>query len=137
MCGKAIGMKRGVVVTRGLARRADGTRRRAGAATACAVGRRAAYLENTRAARHSGPGGARPADDSAEVTRLLRAVQSGDESALARLIPLVYDEPRRLARRNLRREETGHTLQTTALIHEARLRLADVPWELLHEESDA
>lgn len=71
------------------------------------------------------------AGDSAEVSTLLSAVQSGDESALARLIPLVYDELHRLARRNLRHEQTGHTLQTTALIHEAYLRLvsADIKWE--------
>jgi RNA polymerase sigma factor (TIGR02999 family) len=71
------------------------------------------------------------AGDSTEVSRLLRDAQGGDESALARLMPLVYDELHGLARRSLRRERTGHTLQTTALIHEAYLRLvgADVRWE--------
>ena len=71
------------------------------------------------------------AGDSTEVSRLLRDAHDGDESALARLMPLVYDELHRLARRSLRSERTGHTLQTTALIHEAYLRLvgADVRWE--------
>lgn len=71
------------------------------------------------------------ASDSAEVSRLLLALKNGDESALPQLIPLVYDELHVLARRHLRDERTGHTLQTTALIHEAYLRLvgADVRWE--------
>jgi len=66
-----------------------------------------------------------------EVSRLLLAWREGDEQALARLIPLVYDELHALARRHLRDERPDHTLQTTALIHEAYLRLcgADVAWE--------
>jgi RNA polymerase sigma factor (TIGR02999 family) len=69
--------------------------------------------------------------DSTEVSRLLLAYTNGDESAFADLVPLVYEELRVLARRHLRNERTGHTLQTTALIHEAYLRLvgADVRWE--------
>ena len=65
-----------------------------------------------------------------EVTRLLAAWRSGDESALEQLMPLVYHELRRRAELQLRREGEGHTLQTTALVHEAFLRLvgADVPW---------
>jgi RNA polymerase sigma factor (TIGR02999 family) len=62
---------------------------------------------------------------SAEVTRLLRAWGGGDQAALDQLAPLVYEELRRLARRNMRRETPGHTLQTTALVNEAYLRLVD------------
>lgn len=61
-----------------------------------------------------------------EVTRLLRAWRdSGDERALDRLVPLVYDELRALATRRLRNERDGHTLQPTALVHEAYARLVD------------
>jgi|SRR5208283_1893025 len=61
-----------------------------------------------------------------EVTQLLLAWNGGDESALEKLIPLVYDELRRLAKRYMRREHPDHTLQTTALINEAFLRLVDL-----------
>ena len=65
-----------------------------------------------------------PADIVAtEVTGLLRAWRSGDRSAEERLLSLVYAELQRIARRQLRREAPGHTLQTTALVHEAYLRL--------------
>jgi len=60
---------------------------------------------------------------TAQVTRLLNRWREGDEGALEDLLPVVYDELRRLARRQLRRERTGHTLQPTALVHEAFLRL--------------
>ncbi|HEV8482309.1 MAG TPA: sigma-70 family RNA polymerase sigma factor [Blastocatellia bacterium] len=60
-----------------------------------------------------------------EVTQLLIAWSNGDHAALDKLIPLVYDELRRLARGYMRREKQGHTLQTSALIHEAYLRLVD------------
>ena len=72
-------------------------------------------------------GGARRDDTSA---RLLQEWRAGSDEALDRLLPVVYEELRRLARRALRGERTGHTLQTTALVHEAYLRLmgADVPW---------
>jgi RNA polymerase sigma factor (TIGR02999 family) len=60
-----------------------------------------------------------------EVTRLLIAWSDGDERALAALMPLVYDELRRLAHRHLGRERADHTLQTTALVHEAYFRLVD------------
>jgi RNA polymerase sigma factor (TIGR02999 family) len=66
------------------------------------------------------------------VTRLLEEWRNGDREALDRLIPVVYDELRRLAARRLRRERPGHTLQTTALINEAYLRLVDaqgVRWQ--------
>lgn len=60
-----------------------------------------------------------------EVTQLLLDWNNGDRAALDRLTPLVYDELRRLARHHMRGERAGHTLQTTALINEAYLRLAD------------
>jgi RNA polymerase sigma-70 factor, ECF subfamily len=60
------------------------------------------------------------------VTGLLLAWRKGDEAALGRLIPLVQAELRRIARRCLRGERKGHTLQATALVNEAYLRLVDV-----------
>lgn len=66
------------------------------------------------------------------VTQLLIAWNGGDKDALDKLLPIVYDELRRQAARYLRRERPGHTLQTTALIHEAYLRLIDqksVHWQ--------
>ena len=62
---------------------------------------------------------------SADISRLLKAWGTGDQTALDYLTPLVYDELRRLARRYMRRERAGNTLQTTALVHEAYLRLVD------------
>ena len=59
-----------------------------------------------------------------EVTRLLEAAVAGDSGALERLVPLMYEDLRRVARRQLDREGGGHTLQTTALVHEAYLKLA-------------
>jgi RNA polymerase sigma factor (TIGR02999 family) len=58
-----------------------------------------------------------------DVTQLLADWRRGDEDALSRLIPIVYQELRRVARAHLRREESDHTLETTALVHEAYLRL--------------
>lgn len=58
-----------------------------------------------------------------EVTQLLSAISSGDDQASARLLPLVYEELRRLARARMAAERNGHTLQATALVHEAYLRL--------------
>ena len=63
---------------------------------------------------------------SAEITALLKAWSCGDSAALDRLTPLMYDELRHLAHRYMRHERAGHTLQTTALVSEAYLRLADV-----------
>jgi RNA polymerase sigma-70 factor, ECF subfamily len=57
------------------------------------------------------------------VTDLLQAWASGDQAALDELLPLVYEELRRQARRYMRAQPAGHTLQTTALVHEAYLRL--------------
>jgi RNA polymerase sigma factor (TIGR02999 family) len=59
------------------------------------------------------------------VTDCLARLRSGQPGALDALLPLVYDELRAIARRQLRREDTGHTLGATALVHEAYLRLAD------------
>jgi RNA polymerase sigma-70 factor (ECF subfamily) len=67
-----------------------------------------------------------------ELTRLLVDWGNGDQAALDELIPLVYDELRRLAGRYMRRESQGHTLQTSALVNEAYLRLVDqrsVQWQ--------
>lgn len=69
---------------------------------------------------------------SHEVTKLLKDWGIGDESAPEKLMPLVYDELRRLAHQYMRRERPGHTLQTSALVHEAYVRLVDqskIQWE--------
>ena len=66
------------------------------------------------------------------ITELLVGYGRGDKEALDKLMPIVYDELRRQAARYLRREQAGHTLQTTALIHEAYVRLVDqrnVQWQ--------
>lgn len=67
-----------------------------------------------------------------DVTALLMAWRDGDEAALRQLTPLVYDELHRLAERCMRAEQAGHTLQTTALVNEAYIRLVDssrVRWQ--------
>lgn len=67
-----------------------------------------------------------------DVSLLLRAWCEGDSSAKDRLMPLVYDELHRIAHRHMAREHSGHTLQTTALVNEAYLRLVDatgVQWQ--------
>src|SRR5437588_6378333 len=58
-----------------------------------------------------------------EVTRILNAIDAGDPHATAQLLPLVYDELRRLAAQRLAQEKPGQTLEATALVHEAYLRL--------------
>jgi RNA polymerase sigma factor (TIGR02999 family) len=66
-----------------------------------------------------------------DVTRLLSAIDQGDPRAAAQLLPLVYDELRKLATQKLAHEKPGQTLQATALVHEAYLRLVDdkeQPW---------
>jgi RNA polymerase sigma factor (TIGR02999 family) len=60
-----------------------------------------------------------------EVSGLLRAWSDGDQSALERLTPIIYDELHHLARRYMRRERSSHSLQTTALLNEAYMRLVD------------
>jgi RNA polymerase sigma factor (TIGR02999 family) len=72
------------------------------------------------------------AESPSQVTSLLRQWSSGDGRALEQLVPIVYKELRRLAHYHLRRERNGHTLQTTALVHEVYLRLCrheDARWE--------
>lgn len=64
--------------------------------------------------------------EPAEVTVLLRSWGQGDQAALERLTPLVYTELHRMARRYMRNERVGNTLQTTALVNEAYLRLVDI-----------
>lgn len=73
-----------------------------------------------------------PSPSPPEVTQLLINWSNGDQKALEKLMPLVYAELRRLARRYMRREHAGHTLQTTALVNEAYLRLIEqqsVRWQ--------
>jgi RNA polymerase sigma-70 factor (ECF subfamily) len=73
-----------------------------------------------------------PPAGSPDITRLLQAWGSGDAQALERLTPLVYGELRRIARRHMAGERAGRTLQTTALVNEAYLRLVDsahVRWQ--------
>jgi RNA polymerase sigma-70 factor, ECF subfamily len=68
----------------------------------------------------------------ADVTSLLNKLASGDQEAAAQLVPLVYEELRRLAARRLRQERPDHTLQATALVHEAYVKLAaqrDARWQ--------
>lgn len=67
-----------------------------------------------------------PATPPNQVTSLLQAWSLGDEDALQQLIPVVYEELRRVARRHMSGERTSHTLQTTALINEVYVRLVDV-----------
>ena len=62
-----------------------------------------------------------------EVTRIIHAIEDGDPSMADELLPLVYAELRRMAARRMADERAGHTLQATALVHEAYLRLIDVP----------
>jgi RNA polymerase sigma factor (TIGR02999 family) len=68
-----------------------------------------------------------------DVSRILSAIEQGDPHAAEQLLPLVYDELRRLAAQKLAREKAGQTLQATALVHEAYLRLvgddSDRPWD--------
>ena len=67
-----------------------------------------------------------------EVSQLLVEWRNGDQQALDRLMPLVYDELRRIAGRYMKRERSEHTLQTTALVNEAYLRMVDqknVDWQ--------
>ncbi len=65
-------------------------------------------------------------DRSPDITQLLIAYSEGNREALDRLMPLVYEHLKRLARARLREERPGHTLNTTALVHEAYLKLIDI-----------
>jgi RNA polymerase sigma factor (TIGR02999 family) len=72
-----------------------------------------------------------PGPPQAEVTRLLCAISGGDAVASEQLLPLVYDQLRRIAQQKIGAEHPGHTLQATALVHEAYVRLVGddpVPW---------
>jgi len=77
--------------------------------------------------------GSEPVESSSRqnITELLRAWRDGDDGAFEELVPLVYDELRRLARAQMRREPQDHTLQPTGLVHEAYVRLvgADLDWQ--------
>lgn len=66
-----------------------------------------------------------PAPKDPEVTVLLQRWNGGDKGALEQLAPLVYSELRKVARRHMMRERSGHTLESTALVHEAYMRLVD------------
>lgn len=72
-----------------------------------------------------------PTDETREVTRLLQNLNEGKSEAVEELIPLVYAELRRLAAHYLKSERDGHTLQPTALVHEAFLKLVEqeTPWQ--------
>ena len=70
-----------------------------------------------------------------DVTRILNAIEQGDDAATSQLLPLLYDELRRLAAHKLSQETPGQTLQATALVHEAYIRLvgdASASWENRH-----
>src|SRR5713226_8383430 len=72
------------------------------------------------------------ADSAKPVTALLKRWRQGDSTALENLLPLVYNELRRIAERQLRRERPNHTLQPTALVHEVYLKLVDqhsIEWQ--------
>jgi RNA polymerase sigma factor (TIGR02999 family) len=72
-----------------------------------------------------------PPPDRQAVTRLLSAWKSGDSRALEQLTPLIYEELRNRARKYMRQERPGHTLQATAVVHEAFVKLVemDIPWQ--------
>jgi RNA polymerase sigma factor (TIGR02999 family) len=72
------------------------------------------------------PEGTEYTDGMPDVTQILSAIEQGDPSAAAQLLPLVYDELRKLAAHKLAHEAPGQTLQATALVHDAYLRLVDV-----------
>jgi RNA polymerase sigma factor (TIGR02999 family) len=71
------------------------------------------------------PGGSMGGSSAHEITQLLKAWSEGEQGALDKLIPVVYDELHRMAQRYMAHETSGHTLQTTALVNEAYLRLVD------------
>src|SRR5215212_6682447 len=80
----------------------------------------------------TGPGRSLATSSMTDVTRILSAIEQGDPKAAEGLLPLVYDELRKLAARKLAHETPGQTLQATALVHEAYLRLVgqqDPGWD--------
>jgi RNA polymerase sigma factor (TIGR02999 family) len=83
------------------------------------------------AARDRAASGRTDSGPDHQITRLLEELRAGDAAALDRLMPVVYAELRQIAQRQLRRQSAGHTLNTTALVHEAYLKLlghAGVRW---------
>ena len=70
-----------------------------------------------------------------DVSTLLRAWSDGDQTALEQMTPIVYDELHRLARRYMKRERPGHSLQTTVLVNEAYMRLVDYTAHAVAESS--
>ena len=70
-----------------------------------------------------------------DVTRILSAIEEGDPSAAEQLWPLVYDELRKLAAAKMAQEKPGQTLQATALVHDAYIRLVDAENELMPQNS--
>lgn len=125
-CGSRSGPSNQAVHVAGSSR-VERRRRMGGARCRLAV---CVTLDSSRWGRR---GGSRAAmDQPSDVTEILAAVTRGDPVAAERLAPVVYEELRRLARRQLARERAGHTLQATALAHEAYLRLVDqtrVEWQ--------
>src|SRR5229473_3759214 len=81
------------------------------------------WLMHTSPKRKRGWASFSPESSMSEVTRILSAIDQGDPNAAEKLLPLVYDELRKLAAQKLTQEKPGHTLQATALVHEAYLRL--------------
>lgn len=81
-------------------------------------------------------GNSYPVASAQSLTQVLKQIEQGDRSAAEHLLPIVYDELRRLARAKLAQEKPGQTLQATALVHEAYLRLVDVD-QIQHWESRA
>jgi hypothetical protein len=73
-------------------------------------------------------------DRMTDVTRILSAIEQGDPHAAAKLLPLVYQALKRLAAEKMAQEKPGHTLQATALVHEAYLRLVASPARKQGEE---
>ena len=76
-----------------------------------------------------------PSSEQTDVTDLLLAWGQGDQAALHKLIPLVYEDLRRMARGYMQGERPGHTLQTTALVHETYARLVDTPRVQWHDRA--
>jgi RNA polymerase sigma factor (TIGR02999 family) len=90
------------------------------------LARRPATPVDARPRRWPGTFPAVMLDCMSEVTRILSAIEQGDPHAAEQLLPLVYEELRKLAAQKLAQEKPGQTLQATALVHEAYLRLVDV-----------
>jgi len=90
----------------------------------CLVDRLTSIVKADKFCSTLGRGGRVSEPQLQSVTELLAKWRAGDEESLSRLVPLIYNTLRRLAHQHLRKERPGHTLQTTALVHEAYLCLA-------------